>query len=241
VVTVQPLLPGEIQFDGWQSLNHQHKAEVDDRLARHEKHCAGLKKEIGALKEFSAEEEKAHKITHSKLEQTTAELADARNLNVKQQRDHEAAMQQEKSDAEKRRKADMDRLVEEHVSEMTSLNEEFLRTKSAMEERTQALESQLSELEERYLARESRPEDLQLIARLKEEVAAKDVEVKKVREEMAYFKRELLNREENFNKTFQSQPRVGVMQVVKTNNSMGGPTMNVGNMVKQPSKSNIVW
>ena len=43
----------------------------------------------------------------------------------------------------------------------------------------------------------------------------KDKLVKKTMEEMVYFKRELLNREENFNKRFNQNVNVGVMQVIK--------------------------
>ena len=43
----------------------------------------------------------------------------------------------------------------------------------------------------------------------------KDDLVARTREEMIYFKRELLNREENFNSKFNRQPNVGVMQVIK--------------------------
>ena len=45
----------------------------------------------------------------------------------------------------------------------------------------------------------------------------KNKEIKRVKEEMKYFKLELLNREENFNKSFSRTPNVGVMQVVKPN------------------------
>ena len=44
---------------------------------------------------------------------------------------------------------------------------------------------------------------------------SKDEEIKRVREEMRYFKLELLNREENFNSKFGARPNVGVMQVIK--------------------------
>jgi len=43
----------------------------------------------------------------------------------------------------------------------------------------------------------------------------KDELVARTKEEMIYFKRELLNREENFNSKFSRQPTVGVMQVIK--------------------------
>ena len=56
----------------------------------------------------------------------------------------------------------------------------------------------LSELEERYLNRESRPEDLELISKLEKEVTDCRELVAQKEEEMKYFKLELLNREENF-------------------------------------------
>ena len=43
----------------------------------------------------------------------------------------------------------------------------------------------------------------------------KDKLVAQTKEEMAYFKRELLNREENFNKVFSRQPNVGVMNTLR--------------------------
>ena len=46
------------------------------------------------------------------------------------------------------------------------------------------------------------PSDLERIRQLEEEMVDKDKLVKKTMEEMVYFKRELLNREENFNKRF---------------------------------------
>ena len=44
------------------------------------------------------------------------------------------------------------------------------------------------------------------------------LQIKRVKEEMRYFKLELLNREENFNQKFGASPNVGVMQVIKPKN-----------------------
>ena len=65
----------------------------------------------------------------------------------------------------------------------------------------------------RWQNRESRPEDLARIAQLEREMVEKDELVARTREEMLYFKREMLNREENYNQKFNRQPNVGVMQV----------------------------
>jgi len=54
--------------------------------------------------------------------------------------------------------------------------------------------------------------------------------VQRTKEEMAFFKRELLNREENFNKRFGSSPNVGVMQVIKPKDNVGGSKGKRGGM-----------
>ena len=71
-------------------------------------------------------------------------------------------------------------------------------------------ESQTRELQHRLDVRESRPEDLAAIEQLRKAVREKDEIVRRTYEEMKYFKLELQNREENFNKNFGAQPRVGV-------------------------------
>ena len=54
-------------------------------------------------------------------------------------------------------------------------------------------------------------EDLERIAELERRVKAAHEEVERVQEEMKYFKLELRNREQNFNKVFGSNgPNVGV-------------------------------
>merc|ERR1711865_1105848 len=87
-----------------------------------------------------------------------------------------------------------------------------------MEETHATLEMQYKELQYKFKNRESRPEDLDRIAQLEHLMIAKDEEIKRVKEEMRYFKLELLNREENFNQKFGASPNVGVMQVIKPKN-----------------------
>ena len=59
-----------------------------------------------------------------------------------------------------------------------------------------------NELVAKYENRESRQEDLDLQAELERRLREAEAEVSKVQEEMKYFKLELQNREQNFNKTF---------------------------------------
>lgn len=59
--------------------------------------------------------------------------------------------------------------------------------------------------------RPSRPEDLEKIKVLKREIELRDEEISKMNEKMKFFKLELINREMNYNKIFNANPHVGVL------------------------------
>lgn len=112
-------------------------------------------------------------------------------------------------------KQDMDRLLEENLAETKLLSDQFEETRRLMADKVVFLKQTITEWEDRYARRESRPEDVSRIANLERLVAEKDALVRQTLDEMAYFKRELLNREEMYNKTFARTPNVGVMNVLK--------------------------
>lgn len=94
------------------------------------------------------------------------------------------------------------------------------------------LNSEFMALQHRWETRESRPEDVARIEELTQQMKDMKRLVKKTQEEMIYFKRELLNREENFNKRFNANPNVGVMQVIKPKDAKQPPGKAGG---KRPS------
>ncbi|TYZ65305.1 hypothetical protein PybrP1_002313 [[Pythium] brassicae (nom. inval.)] len=112
-------------------------------------------------------------------------------------------------------KQDMDRLLEENLAETKLLSDQFEETRRLMADKVTLLKQAVAEWEERYARRESRPEDVSRLAELGRLVAEKDALVRQTLDEMAYFKRELLNREEMYNKMFARAPNVGVLNVLK--------------------------
>ncbi|KAJ0404055.1 hypothetical protein P43SY_004310 [Pythium insidiosum] len=112
-------------------------------------------------------------------------------------------------------KRDMDRLLEENLRETKLLSEQFEETRRIMTDKVAFLQQTIADWEDRYARRESRAEDVARIAELERLVAEKDALVRQTLDEMAYFKRELLNREEMYNKTFSRTPNVGVLNVLK--------------------------
>lgn len=71
-----------------------------------------------------------------------------------------------------------------------------------------------------------------MIRQLQEEILQKDGLLKKAAEDMKFYKLELINREENFNKMFGTNPMVGVMDPLANKpqtskpgrGTIGGPT-----------------
>ena len=88
---------------------------------------------------------------------------------------------------------------------------QFAEVQRMQQEQAALLQSRLDDLQRRFDNRPSRPDDLQRISKLTELAKMKDAEVRRVREEMQYFKLELVNRENNFNKVFARSPNVGLM------------------------------
>lgn len=117
-------------------------------------------------------------------------------------------------------KEELGLFLEENMMETKALNDHFEETKTFMEGNLLELKMQLEEWKVKYANRESRPEDLERIASLEESVRHKNLLIRKTLDEMAYFKREMLNREEMYNKTFARNPNVGLLQVLKPHVSL---------------------
>lgn len=96
-----------------------------------------------------------------------------------------------------------------------------------LQEKLNALQLEYAELQEKWERRDSRPEDVARIEQLEREMVEKDLLVQKTKEEMLYFKREMLNREENYNQKFGRSPNVGIMQVLKTKDTSAPGTTGI--------------
>lgn len=72
-------------------------------------------------------------------------------------------------------------------------------------------------MHDRFLNRESRNEDLQMIEMLKRTINDRDELLRKMADEKKYFQMELVNRENNFNKMFNVMPNVGTINPLNAN------------------------
>jgi hypothetical protein len=111
------------------------------------------------------------------------------------------------------------------MRELQEMQSEFAQASELMDQKYKQLAERFAELQELYEGRPSRPEDLELIRQLQEEIVQKDNLLKKAAEDMKFYKLELINREQSYNQMFGTNPNVGVIN----------PTGKAAQMQKQPS------
>merc|ERR1712232_509463 len=76
------------------------------------------------------------------------------------------------------------------------------------------LQQRVQELQDLYDQRPSREEDVERIEALEAEMEEKENTIKKLVDEMQFYKLELVNREQNYNKVFGASPLVGTLNPV---------------------------
>eukprot|EP00927_Polykrikos_kofoidii_P017576 TRINITY_DN18020_c0_g1_i2.p1 TRINITY_DN18020_c0_g1~~TRINITY_DN18020_c0_g1_i2.p1 ORF type:complete len:1107 (-),score=322.83 TRINITY_DN18020_c0_g1_i2:160-3327(-) len=220
-----------------------HKLEEDSRVAA-EKHAAEvrmlqeqLQQERGAL----AQAQKDIGRLEGNVQQNQAAIRELEAKLATAMREHAEALKKrdedfarEKRTLREQQQADLQKLIEEQVQETTELKAEFDRAQDLQDMQIDMLQKRLQEMQDLYDSRPSREEDVNKIAMLEAALLEKEDHVKKLMEEMKFFKLELVNREQNYNKVFGAAPLVGTMNPVtsaKKNTSNGPPQMRI---VQQP-------
>ncbi|XP_063773298.1 protein FAM184A isoform X1 [Pseudophryne corroboree] len=173
------------------------KADLEKQLRHQEQHVSNLNKELLIL------HESINTLT-KELEFKGKEILRVRSEANQQIRVHE-------QEFNKKHEEDMNDLTAANIREKQLIMAEFAKTQSLLVEKISALQVSLTEMEEKYQNRESRPEDLQVISELKDMVAERDQLIKKLIEDKKFYQLELVNRETNFNKVFNASPNVGVI------------------------------
>ncbi|XP_073432026.1 protein FAM184A isoform X3 [Dendrobates tinctorius] len=168
-------------------LNHQHAAAIDQLRNHHQQEMEAAAAELERQKELNRHQELEYLGRISELEKQ-----------LKHQEQHVSNLNKE--------------LLILHESINTLTKELEFKGKEILRIRSDANQQiRLSEMEEKYQNRESRPEDMQIISELKDMVAERDQLIKKLIEDKKFYQLELVNRETNFNKVFNASPNVGVI------------------------------
>ncbi|XP_068612321.1 protein FAM184A [Brachionichthys hirsutus] len=114
-------------------------------------------------------------------------------------------------DLSKRHERDLGELSIIHHRETQIMLADFNKAQEVLRDKISALQILLEGTEEKLRHRESRPEDLHIIADLREMVTEREALVKKLVDDKKFFQLELVNRETGFNKVFNSSANVGVI------------------------------
>ncbi|XP_069462710.1 protein FAM184A isoform X2 [Ambystoma mexicanum] len=168
-------------------LNHQHAASIDQLRHNHQQEMAAATMEVERGIEVSRRQEKEY----------VAQLSNLQD-DLRHRDRHIAELEKE--------------VMKQHENISALTKELEFKGKEILRIRSEANQQmRLEEMEEKYQNREPRPEDLQLIAELKDMIAERDQLIKKLIDDKKFYQLELVNRETNFNKVFNASPNVGVI------------------------------
>ncbi|XP_007190830.2 protein FAM184A isoform X3 [Balaenoptera acutorostrata] len=192
-------------------LNHQHAAEIDLLRHNHQQELSAAKMELERSIDISRRQSKEHMCRITDLQDEV------------RHREHHIS--------------DLDKEVQHLHENINALTKELeFKGKEILRIRSESNQQmRLEEMEEKYLMRESKPEDLQIIAELKAMLTERDQVITKLMEDNKFYQLELVNRETNFNKVFNSSPTVGVInpltkQKKKNNKSPTNRFVSVPNL-----------
>ncbi|KAJ8270726.1 hypothetical protein GJAV_G00118560 [Gymnothorax javanicus] len=172
-------------------------SDLQEEVNRRKNHIADLDHEIHTLNENISTLTK-------ELELKGKEVLKIRSEANQQIRAHE-------QDLSKKHEREMAEMSAAHNREAQNMLSDFNKAQELLKDKISALQILLEATEDKFRNRESRPEDLQVIAELKDMVSERETLVKKLVDDKKFYQLELVNRETNFNKVFNASPNVGVI------------------------------
>ncbi|TKS66485.1 Protein FAM184A [Collichthys lucidus] len=137
------------------------------------------------------------------------ELKGKEVLRVRSEANHQIRAHEQ--DLSKRHERDLGEISIVHHRETQIMLADFNKAQEVLKDKISALQILLEGTEEKLRNRESRPEDLHIIAELREMVTEREALVKKLVDDKKFYQLELVNRETGFSKVFNSSANVGVI------------------------------
>uniref|UniRef100_A0A8C1LG62 Family with sequence similarity 184 member A n=1 Tax=Cyprinus carpio TaxID=7962 RepID=A0A8C1LG62_CYPCA len=215
-------------------LNHLHASAIEHMRQTHQQEAAAAKQELENALEQSRERELLSRISdlQEEVSRRKKQIADldheihTLNENISTLTKELELKGKEvlkiRSEANQQIRAHEQDLCKKHEREMAELNalhhretqnmlSDFNKAQELLKDKISALQILLEGTEDKFRNRESRHEDLQTIAELKDMVAEREALVKKLVDDKKFYQLELVNRETNFNKIFSANPNVGVI------------------------------
>eukprot|EP00397_Hematodinium_sp_SG-2012_P002485 GEMP01002492.1.p1 GENE.GEMP01002492.1~~GEMP01002492.1.p1 ORF type:complete len:1041 (+),score=304.97 GEMP01002492.1:325-3447(+) len=207
----------------------QFKADQERAEARWKEQVTSLEKQLaGALVDAKNSDEMLNKKIHEfekLLREANDRIAVLEREFTELKKSHEHALSECKENYESdldtqmtRHRVEIEAMNRKHTAEMEELAKQFDEARALQEQQIEMLQQRLHELQELYDTRPSRQEDLDFIDQLETEVREKESAFKQLFDQMQFYKLELVNREQNYNKTFGANPSVGVLNPMAKKN-----------------------
>ncbi|KAL1770082.1 FAM184A isoform X3 [Sigmodon hispidus] len=186
-------------------LNHQHAASIDLLRHNHHQELAAAKMELERSIDISRRQSKEHMCRISDLQEELRhrehhisdldkevqhlqenistltkelELKGKEILRIRSESNQQMRLHEQ--DLNKRLEKELDVMTADHLREKNIMRADFNKTNELLKEINAALQVSLEEMEEKYLMRESKPEDIQMIAELKSLLTERDQVIKKL-------------------------------------------------------------
>ncbi|XP_056287658.1 protein FAM184A-like isoform X2 [Pseudoliparis swirei] len=217
-------------------LNHLHASSIEHLKQFHHKDSSSVKRDLENAMEHRHQQEQE---LFARISELQAELCSRSNritdldheihslnetidtltreleikgkevLRVRSEANHQIRAHEQ--DLSKRHERDLREMSMVHHRETQILLADFKKAQEVLRDKITALQILLQGTEEKLRNRESRPEDLRVIAELREMVTEREGLVKKLVDDKKFYQLELVNRETGFNKVFNSSANVGVI------------------------------
>ncbi|XP_060076587.1 protein FAM184A-like [Ylistrum balloti] len=227
-------------------IYERHSDEMEELKRGHSYQLDAARMELDRAVEISKQKDKAHAIQVDELKDEVT----GRELHIKNLKDDVKGLKSDiskltreievkgneilkiRSDANLQLKKREEVLVQkfqheiecvkaDHQREAETLMADFSEAQELLKDKISELQIMLKEAEEKYNNRESRPEDLEAISQLRDAIREREMRMKTLIEEKQYYQMELVNRETNFNKVFNTDPKVGVLNPLQKKSKKG--------------------
>uniref|UniRef100_A0AAY4AQI7 Protein FAM184A/B N-terminal domain-containing protein n=1 Tax=Denticeps clupeoides TaxID=299321 RepID=A0AAY4AQI7_9TELE len=194
------------------------KREQEHALERQQNHEQELRSQISDLQqEVTCRKKRVVDLDHEvhNLNETIGTLTKELELKGKEvlriRSEANLQIRAHEQDLSKRHEREMAEMNAMHNREAQIMLSDFNKAQELLKDKISALQIILDGTEEKLRNRESRHEDLQTIAELKEIVSEREALVKKLVDDKKIYQLELVNRETGFSKVFNAGPNVGVI------------------------------
>lgn len=243
-------------------LEEHHQAELDEQAKRQEQEFLELENQLEhekmqrkQLTDNLEEEIEMYKLklqgANNQIEknsqQTKNQIKENQTLIMeieRQRKEYEGLLTSKDNDMDSMKKDfenDKENCVNEAIADglrrRQNMLSDFNKAQDLLKGKINDISSERDDFEQKYLSRESRPEDTEMIEHLNLMIKEKESALNQLEEEMKFYQLELVNREQNYNSMFSSNPQVGLLDPL---NAKPAGNSKSSTSLRNPSRTQVI-